>query len=170
MYPVGRGSLWYVVEDVWEEANPSYAAVRNPERNGHPGLAGAALTAVLPTTVPLFHGHSGKRNREDWFHLRVTGISPDNPSHETWFDVWHRYPVAWREFFTERVQRNLDKKALSGEETLRLDDIETLIRTRTQLDCSRAISEYQRHPAWKKHFPESLSAPPLGASEGAAQR
>jgi len=166
VYPVDRGSLWYVLEAVWGEANPSYADVRNPERTGHFGLGAATLTATQPTTVPLLHGHSSVQNREGWFHVRVTGVRAKEFSRETWFDVWHRYAVAWREFFTEGIQRNLDKKALSGEELVCLGEIEARIRQKTGADHARARREYQHHPAWRKHFPESVPHPSPGTQDG----
>lgn len=154
IYPVGRGSLWFAVEAVWERANSSYATVRNKERKGHFGLVAATLVATNPVVVPLCHGHSEMNTNQFWFHLRASGLTLEEPNRDTWFDVWHRYPVAWREFFTDELQRNLDKPAVDQNEMRDLEDVERRIRERTRSDHARAMQQYQRHPAWREHFPD----------------
>lgn len=166
IYPVERGSLWFAAEPVWERANPSYAMVRNKKRKGHFGLVAAPLVAANPVAVPLCHGHSEANKTERWFHLCASGLTREDPNRYTWFDVWHRYPVAWREFLSDAVQRNLDKPALDEGEIKHLEEIERKVEARTRSDYTRALHQYQRHPGWRQHFPDSNSSVSCAAPQG----
>jgi len=154
IYPVERGSLWFAVESVWQEANPDYALIRNTRRYGHFGLVTSTLSAPQPTVVPLCHGHSQAHKSERWFHLRATGLNSRERERDSWFDIWHRFPVAWTEFFDAAIERNLDKPVLNPAEAQQLASIENRIKAKTQSDFERARELYQRHPAWRQHFPE----------------
>lgn len=168
IYPVERHSLWFAAEPIWERANPSYANVRNRKRKGHFGLVAASLVAAKPVTVPLCHGHSDAKHSERWFHLRVSGLTREEPNRMSWFDVWHRYPVAWHEFLTDAIQRNLDKQSLDEGERKHLERIEDEIEAKTQSDYTRALNQYQGHPAWQQHFPELASSENSAPSIGRA--
>lgn len=169
MYPVERGSLWYVWEDVWQTANPDYEKVRNKERIGHFGLCSSTLQSDQPVAIGLCHGHSHMFNFEEWYHLVVTGITTEEPERRTCFDVWHRYPVAWRDFFSDRVQRHLPRPSLSSDETEKLQRIESKIKKKIRYDRDYAIRQFQQNKAWQQYFPDhGLRVLPDTAEAGSA--
>lgn len=167
LQPVQRGSLWHVREEVWRESHPGYAKVINRERAGHFGLALSTLDAGRPEAVNVAHGHSSVAPGTAWYHVPASGLTREEPQRLTHFDAWHRYPIAWRAFFSERVSCNLDKSRLCPAEQASLDAVEARIRQKTTRDYERALREYRRHPAWRDQFlppvPEATQTTPEGA-------
>ena len=153
MSPVDRGGIWWVEEDVWEEAHTAYHTIRNKEREGHYGVVAKTLDINALGTVDMLHGHSECHSGDQWYHLRVKGLSRANPGRVTLFDVLHRFPLFWRLFFTGRVRRYLYHASLSASELDQLASIEAEIREKIERDAQKALTEYQRNPAWKHCFP-----------------
>ncbi len=151
--PVDRGSVWFMAEDLWEQALPSYQAIRNVERQGHYGVVVEALDPNKLGTVDTLHGHSKCRSDEIWHHLSVKGLSREKPTRATLFDVLHRFPFFWRLFFTARACRYLYRPSLTDSEYDQLTDIEEKIRRKFEQDAQQALKEYRRNPAWRDCFP-----------------
>jgi hypothetical protein len=151
--PVDRGGIWWIEEDLWEEANPGYDTIRNPERDGHYGLAAQTLDPDTLGTVDMLHGHSKCRPHEQWYHLTIDGLSKSSPKRKTLFDVLHRFPLFWRLFFTDRIRNYLYRPRLTEEERDQLAQIEATIRKKFERDAQSALAEYQQNPAWRNCFP-----------------
>jgi hypothetical protein len=152
IYPIDRGSIWWVEEDVWEDVHPDYKDVRNRQRKGHFGLVARTLDADYPGMVPVMHGHSATHRKTLWYHLQVAGISKDEPERLTHFDVWHRFAFPWREFFASRIYANLEKRCVTADESNYLEKIERLITQHMTNNYNQALEAYRKNPAWKNYF------------------
>ena len=153
MSPIDRGGIWWIEEDLWEEAHPGYDTIRNPERDGHYGLIANTLDPESLEAVDMLHGHSKCRPNEQWYHLAVDGLTKSSPKRTTLFDVLHRFPIFWRLFFTNRAQLYVYRPSLTKPELDEFERIETAIREKFKRDAQSALAEYQRNPAWKHCFP-----------------
>jgi hypothetical protein len=153
IYPVKRGSIWIVGEDIWQDANDDYKTVRNKNRFSHYGLATTALDSDFHLPVQVSHGHSKCFCQERWYHLFIEGLRKESPSKSTCFDVWHRFPVPWKNFLQNKIERNLQKGSLSSNEMESLSKIEHAILNKLQNDFSKAVKIFRSNRAWSKWNP-----------------
>ena len=81
-----RGTLWWVKEEVWDEAADAQHLKYGSDREGHPGLSIRSPKKPAGATIPMLYGSSSAARAAGWSEsIRVRGLDQKNTCHLTNF-------------------------------------------------------------------------------------